>query len=224
MKPLFQDRRDAGRVLASKLLSETTVSENAIVLALPRGGVPVAYEVASGLRAQLDICVVRRLEVPGQNGVVMGALASDRVLVILQPVIDEFSVSEQELTQVVRKQARELVRREKAYRGESEGLSLRGRTVILVDDGLAACGRLTTAIAAIRVRMPQRLIVALPVATAQSYAELLRMADEVVCLELPQPFHTVGTWYADFSEVSDLDVRRLHAAAVSCAPRRPTLN
>src|SRR4051812_1940714 len=138
MSPLFHDRRDAGRALAATLLTESNITAEPVVLALPRGGVPVAFEVAGRFRAPLDVCIVQRLEVPGSAGVVMGALASERVLVLLGSVIDELGVAEKDIARVVRRQARELSRRERAYRGEQAAVSLAGRTVILVDDGLAS--------------------------------------------------------------------------------------
>lgn len=215
MKPLFRDRQEAGRALASSLRARTTVLTEPVVLALPRGGVPVAFEVARSLRAPLDVCVVRRLEVPGSDGIVMGALASDGVLVLDQKTIDAFEVSSYDLTRVVRKQARELTRREKAYRGEFAAIPVAGRTAILIDDGIAATSALTTAISAIRARRPERLIVASPVAAESSYWQLLGLVDDAICLEIPTPLHAVSSWYAEFSEVSDLDVRQLHAQARS---------
>ncbi|HKO51574.1 MAG TPA: phosphoribosyltransferase family protein [Polyangiaceae bacterium] len=217
MSPLFRNRRDAGRALASNLLTNSNVTTEPVVLALPRGGVPVAFEVAGRFRAPLDVCIVQRLEVPGSAGVVMGAIASERVLVLLSSVIDELGVPEKDVTRIVRKQARELSRRERAYRGEQAAVSLAGRTVILVDDGLASLATPITAIAAIRARRPERIVFATPVAHAESYRGLLGLVDGLVCLEMPIPFHSVGEWYSDFSSVSDLDVRRLHGDAVERA-------
>ena len=217
MTPLFRDRSDAGRALAATLLTASSVDVEPVVLALPRGGVPVAFEVAGRFRAPLDVCIVQRLEVPGSAGVVMGAIASERVLVLLSGVIDELQVPEKDVTRVVRKQARELSRRERAYRGERAAVSLTGRTVILVDDGLASLATPITAIAAIRARLPQRIIFATPVARTDSYRSLLGLVDDLVCLEMPVPFHSVAEWYGDFSTVSDLDVRRLHGNAVERA-------
>ncbi len=214
MTTLFRDRRDAGRALAATLLTESTVTSEPVVLALPRGGVPVAFEVANRFRAPLDVCIVQRLEVPGSAGVVMGAIASEQVLVLLGSVIHALQVSEKEVTRVVRKQAREVSRRERAYRGERSAVSLAGRTVILVDDGLASLATPITAIAAIRARLPERLVFATPVASTECYCGLQGLVDDLVCLELPVPFHSVGKWYGDFSNVSDLDVRRLHGDAV----------
>jgi len=213
MQPKFQDRRDAGLALASTLLTQTSISTEPVVLALPRGGVPVAFEVAAKFRAPLDVCIVQRLEVPGSAGVPMGAVASERVLVLLRSVIEEFRVPEETILRAVRKQLLTLNRREKAYRAERTPVSISGRTVILVDDGLASVATAMTAIATIRARMPERLVVAAPVACAESYQALLGLVDDLVCLEVPTPFHAVHHWYRHFPVVSDLDVRRLHAEA-----------
>jgi putative phosphoribosyl transferase len=209
---MFQDRYDAGRALASALLTNTNISTEPVVLALPRGGVPVAFEVAARFRAPLDVCIVQRLEVPC-SGVAMGAVASERVLVLQRSVIEEFRVPEEDVLRVVKKQLLTLNRREKAYRGERTPTPITGRTVILVDDGLASVAAPMTAIAAIRARMPERLVVATPVACAESYQSLLGLVDDLVCLEVPTPFHGVHHWYRHFPVVSDLDVRRLHAEA-----------
>jgi len=224
MNPLFRDRRDAGRVLAAKLAVAAVVTSEPVVLAVPRGGMPVAFEVAATFRAPLDVCVVRTLEVPGVEGVVMGALASERVLVLRSAVIEAFAVSEKDVTTAVRKQARELTRRERAYRGERPPLPIVGRTVLLVDDGLADGSMLRMAIAAVRARLPERLIVAVPVAVGQSHQALLGLADDVICLATPSCAASVPQFYRDFSEVSDLDVRRLHAEAQRRESNRPFVN
>jgi putative phosphoribosyl transferase len=214
MSALFQDRRDAGRTLAAALFARSNIVHEPVVLGLPRGGVPVAFEVAEKFRASLDVCTVQRLEVPGKSGVVMGAVASESVLILLRSVIDEFQVSEKEVTRAARKQILTLFRRERAYRGERNAVSLAGRTVILVDDGLASMAVAVPAIAAIRARSAARIVVAMPVACPESHRHLQGLVDELVCLETPTPFREVKTWYRDFPEVSDLDVRRLHARAV----------
>jgi predicted phosphoribosyltransferase len=224
MNPFFRDRHDAGRALAAKLAVAAVVTSEPVVLAVPRGGMPVAFEVAAAFRAPLDVCVVRPLEVPGLDGVVIGALASERVLVLRSAVIEAFAVSEKDVTSAVRKQARELTRRERAYRGERPPLPIVGRTVLLVDDGLADGSTLTMAIAALRARLPERLIVAVPVAVGHSYQALLGLADDVICLATPRHAVSVPAFYRDFTEVSDLDVRRLHAEARLRESNRPFVN
>ena len=213
MHTLFRDRREAGRVLGASLLTRTTITTQPVVLALPRGGVPVAFEVAEQFRAPFDVCLVQSLEVPGNAGVIMGAVGSDDVLVLLRSVIDEFQVAEKDVSRAVKRQLLALKRRERAYREDRSPTSITGRTVILVDDGLASVAAPITAIAAVRARMPGRLLLAAPVARAESYECLLGLVDELVCLEVPTRFHAVHACYQHFPEVSDLDVRRLHAEA-----------
>ncbi|HYP77682.1 MAG TPA: phosphoribosyltransferase family protein [Polyangiaceae bacterium] len=217
MPALFQDRGDAGRALAATLLTQSTITDEPVVLALPRGGVPVAFEVAARFRAPLDVCIVEQLEVPGSSGAVMGAVASERVLVLSRSVIDEFQVPEKQIVRVVKRQMLALDRRERAYRGERAPISVAGRTVILVDDGLASVAGPLTAIAAIRARSPARVVVAMPVASSHSYCTLRGLVDDLVCLEMPSPFERVQSCYGEYPEVSDLDVRRLHARAAERA-------
>ena len=224
MKPLFRDRRDAGRALAAKLLVSTNVATPAVVLALPRGAVQVAFEVACAFRSPLDVCVVRRLEVPKREGVVMGAIVSNSVLILLQAVVKEFAVTEQELIKAIRKQAKELARHERAYRGDREAVALKGESVILVDDGLTDGASLKTAIAAIRLRGAERLTLAMPTTSMQGYRDLKPLADDLICFEEPVPAHAIAPWYAELAEVSDLEVRRLHAQARGIAQRWPYLN
>jgi putative phosphoribosyl transferase len=223
MKPLFRDRRDAGRALAAALRPKVAGAEP-VILAVPRGGVPVAFEVATSLRAPLDVCIVRSIEVPKNDGVRMGAVASGRVLILEQKIVDAFSVSEKDLLRSIRKQALQISRCEKAYRGEDPALSVTGRSVILIDDGIAGTNSLVTTVAAVRARMPARIVVATPVASEPSYGQLSRMVEDVVCLDIPMPFHGVGACYADFSEVSDLDVRRLHTMAQRLLREATALN
>jgi putative phosphoribosyl transferase len=224
MQPLFQDRRDAGRTLAAALLTGSKTLRDPVVLALPRGGVPVAFEVADQLRAPLDVCIVQRLEVPGRAGVPMGAIGSGPVLVLLQSAIDEFQVPEKEIVRVARKQMLALIRRERAYRGERQALCLSDRTVILVDDGLTSSTVPAAAIAAIRARSPKRIVIAAPVACADTHRELRGLVDDLVCLEVPRPFHKVQNWYREFPTVSDLEVRRLHREAAGRARAWPYLH
>jgi len=218
-QPPFRDRRDAGRLLASALLTRANVAGAPAVLALPRGGVPVGFEVAGALNAPLDVCVVRRVEVPDTGGILNLALANGHVILSESRRASDAEISEKVLTRIVQKEGREISRRERAYRGEHAELSVAGRSVILVDDGLAAPEAFITAVASARARSAARVTVAVPVAAGSSHRQLAAIVDDLVCLELPQPFHGVATSYADFSEVTDLDVRYLHAAARTRARR-----
>ncbi|HET7544709.1 MAG TPA: hypothetical protein VFK05_32795 [Polyangiaceae bacterium] len=213
MTHLFSDRRDAGRTLAATLLVKHVFPSEPVVLALPRGGVPVAFEVAEAFKAPLDVCMTQSLEVPGHSGLSMGAVASGQVLVLQQAVIERFQIPEKVITRAVRREARELGRRERAYRGECAPIPLADRTVILVDDGLVSVAAAVAAITAIRARRATRLVLAMPVASRDCCARLLALVDELVCLATPTPFQTVATWYREFPQVSDLDVRLLHGEA-----------
>jgi putative phosphoribosyl transferase len=205
---LFRDRREAGDVLARKL-DRYAGREDVLVLALPRGGVPVAYEVAKALAAPLDVFVVRKLGVPGRRELAMGALASSGVVVLDQGVIRSLGIGETEIQRMVAVELRELERREKAYRGDRELPELGGRTVILVDDGLATGSTMRAATLAVREQHPARIVVAAPVAAAETCEELRREVDDVVFAATPRPFHAVGAWYHDFSQTSDDEVREL---------------
>jgi len=215
MTHLFCDRREAGRKLAASLLAQFDFSSEPVVLALPRGGVPVAFEVASAFNAPLDVCLTQQLEVPGHGGLCMGAVASGHVLVLQRAVIERFQIPEKLITRAVRREVKELDQRERAYRGERAATSLVDRTVILVDDGLAGVTAPVAAIKAIRARRAARLIFAMPVASRDSCTHLLGLVDDLVCLATPTPFQTVATWYREFPHVSDLDVRRMHGEAAN---------
>jgi predicted phosphoribosyltransferase len=215
----FRDRTEAGRLLA-ELLSEYAVRDDVVVLALPRGGVPVAYEVARALEAPLDVFVVRKLGVPGQEELAMGAIASGGVIVLDEATIAELGIAEEELLQTAAAEQRELKRREEAYRVKRELPSLEGRTVILVDDGLATGATMRAAALAVRRHEPGRVVVAVPVAAPQTCAELEDVVDAVVCAVTPKPFGAVGYWYEDFSQVSDEEVRELLARAAGAAKAR----
>jgi putative phosphoribosyl transferase len=206
----FENRRQAGRALARKL-SAYAGRDNVIVLALPRGGVPVGYEIAEALDAPLDVFLVRKLGAPGQEELAMGALASDGVRVLNPNVIVRFGVSEDEIEAVVRKERRELARREREYRGDRPPLELRGRTVILVDDGVATGSSMRAAIAVLRTLSPRRLVVAVPVAPPSTARELSLLVDDFVCLATPEPFDAVGTFYETFEQIEDEEVRDLLA-------------
>lgn len=212
----FRDRREAGRVLA-RLLGRYAGRDDVVVLALPRGGVPVAYEVAKALAAPLDVFVVRKLGVPGHGELAMGALASGGSLVLDERLIRSLGIGEAAIERTLAAEARELERRELAYRGGRELPELAGKTVILVDDGLATGSTMRAAALAVRKHRPERIVVAVPVAAAQTCNELRADVDEVVCAVTPRAFHAVGLWYDDFSQTSDAEVRELLAQAAAAA-------
>lgn len=203
---LFDDRADAGRVLAQRL-AHLQGHEDLLVLALPRGGVPVGFEVARALHAELDVFIVRKLGYPGHEEYAMGAIASGGVRVM--NVDAAAGVSQRELDEVIAREEAELARREVLYRGSRPPASIGGRTVVVVDDGLATGATMRAAVAAIRRRGPGRLIVAVPVGAEDTCRQLGREADEVVCAQTPWPFRAVGLWYRDFPQSTDDEVRQL---------------
>jgi putative phosphoribosyl transferase len=204
----FRDRHDAGRFLATKL-RKYSHENDVVVLGLPRGGVPVAYEVAENLHAPLDIFVVRKLGVPGHEELAMGAIASGGVRVLNDELIDTLGISEKTIDQVAAEELHELERREKLYREGRPAAIVADHTVILIDDGLATGASMRAATIALRQQRPMRIIVAVPVAAAET-CELFRdEVDEIVCAMTPEPFHAVGLWYRDFSQTSDEEVTRL---------------
>jgi predicted phosphoribosyltransferase len=208
MAMMYRDRSEAGRILATKLAAYADQSD-VLVLALPRGGVPVAFEVAQALRAPLDIFLVRKLGLPGHEELAMGAIASGGVRVLNEEVVRVLQVPEDVLEAVASAEQQELERRERLYRGERPPVDVRGKTVILVDDGLATGASMRAAVAALRQMGPARLIVAVPVGSAETCQNLKEQADEVVCASTPEPFRAVGLWYEDFSQTSDEEVREL---------------
>jgi putative phosphoribosyl transferase len=203
----FRDRRDAGRALA-KALAAWRGRPDVVVLALPRGGVPVAWEVAHFLHAPLDVLVVRKLGFPGQEEFAMGAIASGGVRVMSE-LPGSWPVSEQAIEAVVARETEELARREQLYRGQRAPLALAGRVVILVDDGLATGATMHAAVLAARAAQPQSVIVAVPVASREAVQLLSTVADEVLSVFTPEHFRAVGLWYADFAQTSDEEVREL---------------
>lgn len=213
----FQDRRHAGRALARHL---TTYANRAdvLVLALPRGGVPVAYEVARALRAPLDVFLVRKLGVPSHEELAMGALASGGVLVKNDDVVRALNIPDDVLSGVAAREAQELRRREQLYRDNRPSPDVRGRTIVLVDDGLATGSTMRAAVAALRRLSPARIIVAAPVAAADTCAELAALADEAVCALTPEPFMAVGLWYEDFTQTTDDEVRELLGQVQAVVP------
>jgi putative phosphoribosyl transferase len=208
----FADRHHAGKSLAERL-KEFTGRIDVVVLALPRGGVPVAYEVASALRAPLDVFVVRKLGVPGHEELAMGAIASGDVRVLNQDVLDWYRLSEADVDAVSRHEKGELERREQLYRGSRPLTPIEGRTVILIDDGLATGSTMRAAVEAVRRLNPTRIVVAVPVGAQDTCDQLGHIADEAICLMTPASFSAVGQWYLDFSQTTDDEVRQLLASA-----------
>lgn len=204
----FVDRADAGWRLAA-MLSAYAHRPDVLALALPRGGVPVAYEVARALDAPLDVFVVRKLGVPGHEELAMGAIASGGVRVLNRDVIESLKIPPEVIDRVTARELQELARRERAYRGDRPPLEVAGRTVILVDDGVATGSTMRAAIAALRQRHPARLVVAVPVAAPSTCRELGEEVDDIVCALTPEPFYAVGLWYQNFSETTDDEIRDL---------------
>ena len=226
MSALFQDRREAGRLLAAAIREQLDLPQQppprAIVLALPRGGVEVGVEVAQALHLPLDVFVVRKLGVPGQEELAMGAIASGGLLVVQSDVLRAFAVSQDTLDAVVARERIEIERREALYRPGRGPLPLEGRTVLVVDDGVATGSTMKAAVHALRSlgnhagrgqSAPSRIVVAVPVAARSTCAELARHVDQVVCLATPEPFHAVGAFYRSFNQTTDDEVRVLLAQA-----------
>src|ERR1700704_5233944 len=207
---LFRDRREAGRLLAEKLATYAN-RPDVIVLALPRGGVPVAYEVARALRAPLDVFVVRKLGVPGYEELAMGAVATGGVRVLNEQLVKRLGIPDHLIDAVAAREQQELARRERLYRGGRPTPDVRGRTVILVDDGLATGATMSAAIAALRELRPARIVVAVPTASPETCEEMRSKADDVICAITPEPFNAVGRWYRDFSQTTDEEVSALVA-------------
>jgi len=214
---IFQDRTDAGRQLAEELLSYAG-RDDVIVLALPRGGVPVAFEVAQRLGVPLDVFVVRKLGVPGHEELAMGAIASGGVRVLNEDVLYVLPDAQSIVEMVTAIEREELKRRERDYRGDRPAPEVRGRTVILVDDGLATGATMRAAAAALRQQGAAKIIVAVPVGAPGTCHEIRSVADEVVCLQTPGSFMGVGQYYEDFSQTTDEEVRELLAASASKGP------
>lgn len=205
---IFRDRSEAGRALAASL-TQYAGRDDALVLALPRGGVPVGYEIAQALRLPLDVFVVRKLGTPGQPELAMGAIASGGVTVINRDVVDALGIADYMVRQVAETEQQELERRERHYRGDRPPLEAGGKTVILVDDGLATGSSMRAAAAALRRMQAARIVVAVPVAAPATCNQLRAEIDELVCASTPEPFLAVGQWYRDFSQTTDEEVREL---------------
>jgi len=204
----FKNRTEAGRVLASHLAGYANRSD-LVVLALPRGGVPVAFEVAQALDAPLDVFLVRKLGTPGQPELAVGAIAGGGVRVVNWPLVEYLGISDRVIDNIAARERQELERRERAYRDDRPPIEVRNRTIILIDDGLATGSTMGAAIAALKQRQPARIVVAVPVAPASTCDQLREVVDEVICPLSPEEFDGVGRWYEDFSQTSDDEVRSL---------------
>ncbi len=216
----FENRADAGRRLAGRLSAYAGRSD-VVVLALPRGGVPVAAAVASRLAAPLDVFLVRKLGVPGHEELAMGAIAEGGTLVVGQRVVADLGIPPSTLDRVAARERHELDRRAAAYRGGRPRPSVNGRIVIIIDDGLATGATMEAAVEALRRERPARILVAVPVGAAETCARLARVADDVICLLTPDSFMAVGQWYDDFTQTSDAEVQALLAASAPAGGATP---
>ena len=201
----FPNRREAGRALAAEL-ARYAHRDDIVVLALPRGGVPVGFEIARALHAPLDVFLVRKLGAPQYEELAMGAIASGGVRVLNESVVNQLGITEDQIEEVAESELRELQRREQAFR-QGQPVVVSGRICILVDDGLATGSTMRAAVMALRQLTPKRIIIAVPVAAADTCAEFEPLVDEAVCLYTPDPFIAVGRWYDDFSQLTDEEVR-----------------
>lgn len=204
----FRDRRDAGRRLAEKFASYREL-KHVLVLALPRGGVPVAYEVARSVNAFLDVYIVRKIGAPGNRELAIGAIASGGTRILNNKLINQMEIPKNLVDKISKLEAAELDRREELYRRGRELFRIENKTIILVDDGLATGASMTAAVMAIKKERPKNLIVAAPVGASETCNKLSTIVDEVVCLQTPNPFWSVGSWYADFTQTSDQEVQYL---------------
>lgn len=205
---IYQDRIEAGKKLAT-LLTAYAQRHDVLVLALPRGGVPVAYEVAHALHVPLDVFLVRKLGVPGQEELAMGALASGGIRVLNEDIVRRLGISAQIIDDITAREELELQRREKVYRDNRPFPELRGRIIILIDDGLATGATMRAAVRAVRQRQPAHIVVAVPVSAQSTALEMRAEADVVVCTYTPEPFFGVGAWYRNFEQTTDQEVRTL---------------
>ncbi len=218
---IFRDRRHAGRVLAQHL-GDYAHRFDVVVLALPRGGVPVAYEVALAIEAPLDVFVVRKLGVPGYSELAMGAIASGGLTLLSSELIAQLGISQEAVETAIAREAEELARRERLYRRNRPALDVAGKTVILVDDGLATGATMRAAVAAVRKLGPKSIVVAVPTAASESCAELRSVSDGCVCVTTPEYFRAVGEWYVNFDQTTDDEVRQLiEDAAADRTPAAP---
>jgi predicted phosphoribosyltransferase len=206
MMTLFKNRSHAGRELA-KALMDYAGREDVIVLALPRGGVPVAYEVARALQVPLDVFLVRKLGVPGREELAMGAIASGELRLLNEDIVQSLNISDEEIARVAAQEQRELQRREIAYRGDRPELDVSNQTALLVDDGLATGASMRAAAVGLKAKEPAQIVVAVPVAAPDTCQSIGALVDRVVCLSTPEPLHSIGRWYDDFSQTTDDEVR-----------------
>lgn len=205
---IFKNREEAGQLLAKALIKYEN-NKNAIILGLPRGGVPVAAEVSKKLNLPLDIFLVRKLGTPGHEELAMGAIAMGGMKVLNQEVIDMLSIPKETIDRVIEAEQKELKRRDQLYRGNKTTLKIEGQIIILIDDGLATGATMRAAVAAVKTIHPKKVIVAVPVSPEDTYREFKAVVDEIVCLHIPEYFAAVGQFYNDFSQTSDEDVRKL---------------
>lgn len=216
----FRDRAEAGRHLAERLMGYAN-QQDVLVLALPRGGVPVAFEVAQALDAPLDLFLVRKLGFPGHEEFAIGAIASGGVRVLDDEVIRTFGVSRGEIEQVTARERTELSRRERLYRDDRPPPDVAAHVILLVDDGLATGSTMRAAVAALKLENARRIVVAVPVAPRETCDAIRAEVDEIVCAETPEPFRAVGMWYDDFGQTTDDEVRTLLARAAHERPATP---
>lgn len=216
MTERFHDRSEAGRLLAAKLVHYVDRSDG-LVLALPRGGVPVAYEVAPALNAPLDVFLVRKLGVPGYEELAMGAIATGGVRVLNDQLVSALAIPDYVIDAVAVWEEQELKRRERVYRGDRPPPDVSGRTVILVDDGLATGATMQAAVKALRQQQPGRIVVAVPTASPETCEALRAEVDEIICAVTPEPFYAVGFWYENFSQTTDEEVRDLLARSAGAS-------
>ncbi|WP_292382125.1 phosphoribosyltransferase [Methanosarcina sp. UBA289] len=202
---LYKDRVDAGKRLA-KELSKYANRSDVLILALPRGGVPVAFEVAKELNVKMDVFIVRKLGVPGNEELAMGAISSDNIRVLNEDVVRSFQIPERVINMVAENELRELERRERAYRGDRPKPEISGSTVILIDDGLATGATMRAAAAALKIKNPEKIVVAVPTGAPDTCELFRREVDEVICVATPEPFYGVGAWYGNFSQTTDEEV------------------
>jgi putative phosphoribosyl transferase len=215
--PRFRDRQEAGRELGAALFARFGARDDTLVLALPRGGVPIGYEVARALSAPLDVFIVRKLGLPGHEEFAMGAIASGGVRVLNEEMFSRFPIAMHVVDSVAQRELLELQRRERSYRGSRPPLDVTGKTVIVVDDGLATGSTMRAAVRALGKMGPAAVIVAVPVAARQTCDELRSEVDDMICLRTPEPFQAVGLWYHDFEQTTDEEVHELldHASSLA---------